>query len=198
MGRPRGRDLSEAGEEGRGPGHVAAIYVPRAGIATALVAGRVGTLGRDAVRRYIAAIVNPHSCCSRSHLRHHRQRSHRSLLADLRTWATCGRAHGVRGDSIETFDAVILGSWTGTQRRQDHPARYVGARDRHRRRAGHERLARLRGRQAGRRALERLAFSKEPIFGITPIGEMLDALDRPDAPPGDAAGGPSGFRQALQ
>ena len=30
-------------------------------------------------------------------------------------------------------------------------------------------------------------FSKEPIFGITPIGEMLDVLDRPDAPPGDAA-----------
>ncbi len=35
-------------------------------------------------------------------------------------------------------------------------------------------------------------FSREPIFGITPIGEMLDVLDRPDAPAGAEAAGPSG------
>src|SRR5262245_38406702 len=29
------------------------------------------------------------------------------------------------------------------------------------------------------------AFSKEPIFGITPIGEMLSVLDEPETPPGE-------------
>ncbi|MFN8588578.1 MAG: SpoIVB peptidase S55 domain-containing protein [Candidatus Eisenbacteria bacterium] len=36
-------------------------------------------------------------------------------------------------------------------------------------------------------------FSREPIFGITPIGEMLDVLDLPEPAPGEAAGGPSGL-----
>lgn len=35
-------------------------------------------------------------------------------------------------------------------------------------------------------------FSKEPIFGITPIGEMLDVLDAPDVPSA-ATAGPAGL-----
>ena len=38
------------------------------------------------------------------------------------------------------------------------------------------------------------AFSKEPLFGVTPIGEMLDVLDQPRRPTGGVAtsAGPSG------
>ena len=35
-------------------------------------------------------------------------------------------------------------------------------------------------------------FSREPIFGITPIGEMLDVLDRPMRAGAAASAGPSG------
>jgi hypothetical protein len=35
-------------------------------------------------------------------------------------------------------------------------------------------------------------FSKEPVFGITPIGEMLKVLDQPDLPPGEGTPGPVG------
>ncbi len=35
-------------------------------------------------------------------------------------------------------------------------------------------------------------FSKEPVFGITPIQEMLAVLDLPDAPPGEPSNGPAG------
>ena len=102
------------------------------------------------------------------------------------------------GDSIETFDAVILGVMDGG--RSD--GRIILAR------ATSERVIAtgvaqgmsgspvyVDGKLVG--ALSSgWAFSKEPIFGITPIGEMLDVLDRPDAPPGDAAGGPSGLDEA--
>ena len=36
------------------------------------------------------------------------------------------------------------------------------------------------------------AFSKEPMFGITPIGEMLSVLDEPESPAGEATPGPVG------
>src|SRR5205814_8469537 len=35
-------------------------------------------------------------------------------------------------------------------------------------------------------------FSREPIFGITPIGEMLRVLDHPDSPSRDETAGPEG------
>ena len=41
------------------------------------------------------------------------------------------------------------------------------------------------------------SFSKEPVFGITPIGEMLSVLDQPDAPPGEGTTGPSGLEPAA-
>src|SRR5215470_6867226 len=37
------------------------------------------------------------------------------------------------------------------------------------------------------------AFSKDPVFGITPIGEMLSGLDQPDTPPGEGTPGPVGI-----
>ena len=40
-------------------------------------------------------------------------------------------------------------------------------------------------------------FSKEPVFGITPIGEMLAVLDQPDLPPGDGTPGPVGVEPAA-
>ena len=40
-------------------------------------------------------------------------------------------------------------------------------------------------------------FSKEPVFGITPIGEMLEVLDQPDLPPGDGTPGPVGVEPAA-
>jgi hypothetical protein len=36
------------------------------------------------------------------------------------------------------------------------------------------------------------AFSKEPIFGVTPIREMLEVLDRPESPNADGTSGPAG------
>ncbi|MBI5169311.1 MAG: hypothetical protein HZA61_07485 [Candidatus Eisenbacteria bacterium] len=98
------------------------------------------------------------------------------------------------GDSIETFDAVILGVMDGG--RSD--GRIILAR------ATSERVIAsgvaqgmsgspvyVDGKLVG--ALSSgWAFSREPIFGITPIGEMLDVLERPDAPAAEAAGGPSG------
>src|SRR5262245_16367900 len=41
------------------------------------------------------------------------------------------------------------------------------------------------------------SFSKEPIFGITPIGEMLSVLDHPDLPPGEGTPGPIGAEPAA-
>src|SRR5262245_58130715 len=36
------------------------------------------------------------------------------------------------------------------------------------------------------------SFSKEPVFGITPIGEMLAVLEQPDVSPGEGTPGPAG------
>src|SRR5205085_1657921 len=36
------------------------------------------------------------------------------------------------------------------------------------------------------------SFTREPLFGITPISEMLDVIDRKDADPAAATSGPSG------
>lgn len=36
------------------------------------------------------------------------------------------------------------------------------------------------------------AFSREPLFGVTPIADMLAVLGQPDAAPGAPSGGPSG------
>jgi hypothetical protein len=40
------------------------------------------------------------------------------------------------------------------------------------------------------------AFTREPLFGITPIGEMLEVLDHPAAGPSDPTAGPSGVEVA--
>lgn len=102
------------------------------------------------------------------------------------------------GDSIETFDAVILGVMDGG--RSDGQVILA--------RATSERVIAcgiaqgmsgspvyVDGKLIG--ALSSgWSFSKEPIFGITPIGEMLDVLDRPDALPGEGSSGPSGVEHA--
>ena len=41
-------------------------------------------------------------------------------------------------------------------------------------------------------------FSKEPIFGITPIGEMLAVLDQPDVPASGASAGPGGLESSSR
>jgi hypothetical protein len=41
------------------------------------------------------------------------------------------------------------------------------------------------------------AFSREPIFGITPIGEMLAVLEAPESPGGEATSGPAGVEPAA-
>lgn len=98
------------------------------------------------------------------------------------------------GDSIETFDAVILGVLPGGRADGD----VILAR------ATTPRVAEsgvaqgmsgspvyVDGRLVG--ALSSgWSFSKEPIFGITPIGEMLEVLDRPESPRPDGTSGPVG------
>ena len=99
------------------------------------------------------------------------------------------------GDSIETFDADIMGVLAGGRAGGD----IILAR------ATSPRVIEtgiaagmsgspvyVDGKMIGALALG-WPFSKEPIFGITPIGEMLPVLDHPDGPAGDLSGGPSGL-----
>lgn len=98
------------------------------------------------------------------------------------------------GDSIETFDAVIVGVLPGGRADGD----VILAR------ATTPRVVAsgvaqgmsgspvyVNGRMIG--ALSSgWAFAKEPVFGITPIGEMLDVLDRPESERADGTSGPAG------
>ncbi len=103
------------------------------------------------------------------------------------------------GDSIETFDAEILGVLPGGRAGGD----VILAR------ATSPRVVEsgiaagmsgspveVDGRLVGALALG-WPFSKEPIFGITPIGEMLPVLEHPDAP-GDATAGPAGLEATAR
>ncbi len=102
------------------------------------------------------------------------------------------------GDSIETFDAVIMGVLPGGRADGD----VILAR------ATSPRVVAsgvaqgmsgspvyVDGRLIG--ALSSgWSFSKEPVFGITPIGEMLDVLDRPEVRTDDGTSGPAGVSPA--
>lgn len=99
-----------------------------------------------------------------------------------------------RGDSIESFDAEIVGVLRGGRSEGD----LILAR------ATSERVVRsgvaqgmsgspvyVDGRLIG--ALSSgWSFSREPLFGITPIGEMLEVLEQPTPRPGGATSGPAG------
>ena len=102
------------------------------------------------------------------------------------------------GDSVESFDAVIVGVMPGGRAEGDLIlARALG-----------ERLERtgvaqgmsgspvyVDGKLIG--ALSSgWAFSKEPIFGITPIGEMLAVLDQPESASSGESPGPVGVDPA--
>ena len=98
------------------------------------------------------------------------------------------------GDSIESFDAVIVGVLPGGRADGD----VILAR------ATTQRVidcgvaqgmsgspVYVNGKLIG--ALSSgWSFSKEPIFGVTPIREMLEVLDRPESPKADGTSGPAG------
>ena len=98
------------------------------------------------------------------------------------------------GDSIETFEAEIVGVLPGGRAEGDLIlARALGARV--------EATGVAQGMSGSPVYVDGKligalssgwAFSKEPIFGITPIGEMLRVLDEPESPPSDATPGPVG------
>jgi hypothetical protein len=98
------------------------------------------------------------------------------------------------GDSVETFEAEIVGVLRGGRAQGD----LILAR------ATTPRVVAsgvaqgmsgspvyVDGRLAG--ALSSgWAFTREPLFGVTPIGEMLDVLDQPAGSPSGPSAGPSG------
>lgn len=99
-----------------------------------------------------------------------------------------------RGDSIETFDAEIVGVLRGGRSEGD----LILAR------ATSERVVRsgvaagmsgspvfVDGRLIGALSAG-WAFTREPLFGVTPIGEMLHVLDLPEARSPGASAGPTG------
>ena len=100
-----------------------------------------------------------------------------------------------RGDSVETFDAEIVGVLRGGRSEGD----LILAR------ATSERVIRsgvaagmsgspvfVNGRLIG--ALSSgWAFSREPLFGITPIGEMMNVLELPETRVPGASAGPTGI-----
>jgi hypothetical protein len=98
------------------------------------------------------------------------------------------------GDSVETFDAEILGVLPGGRSEGDMIlARATSPRV--------EQTGVAQGMSGSPvyvdgKLIGALSsgwtFSKEPVFGITPIGEMLKVLDQPDLPPGDGTPGPVG------
>lgn len=115
-------------------------------------------------------------------------------VSDLRP----GQAAVVRtvfeGDSIESFDAVLVGVLPGGRADGDVIlARATSPR------VVQSGIAQgmsgspvyVEGRLIG--ALSSgWSFSKEPIFGITPIGDMLAVLDRPESANPDGTSGPVG------
>jgi hypothetical protein len=104
------------------------------------------------------------------------------------------------GDSIETFDADIVGVLAGGRAGGD----IILARATSPRVVASGIAAGMSGspvyvdgRLVGALALG-WPFSKEPIFGITPIAEMLAVLDHPEGPAGDLSSGPAGVGVALR
>jgi hypothetical protein len=98
------------------------------------------------------------------------------------------------GDSIETFEAEIVGVLPGGRAEGDLIlARAIGPRL--------EATGVAQGMSGSPVYVDGKligalssgwAFSKDPVFGITPIGEMLSVLDEPDSPTGDGTPGPVG------
>lgn len=98
------------------------------------------------------------------------------------------------GDSIESFDAVIVGVLPGGRADGD----VILARATTARVVASGVAQGMSGSPVyvGGRLVGALSsgwsFSKEPIFGITPIGEMLEVLDRPESARPDGTSGPVG------
>jgi hypothetical protein len=98
------------------------------------------------------------------------------------------------GDSIESFDAVILGVLPGGRADGD----VILARATSPRVIASGVAQGMSGSPVyvGGRLVGALSsgwsFSKEPIFGITPIAEMLEVLDRPESAHPDGTSGPVG------
>lgn len=98
------------------------------------------------------------------------------------------------GDSIETFDAVIVGLLPGGRAGGD----VILARATSARVVASGVAQGMSGSPVyvGGRLVGALSsgwsFSKEPIFGITPIAEMLEVLDRPESGRADGTSGPAG------
>src|SRR5690242_7559199 len=98
------------------------------------------------------------------------------------------------GDSVETFDAVIVGVLPGGRAEGDLIlARATSPRV--------EATGVAQGMSGSPVYVDGKligalssgwAFSKEPIFGITPIGEMLSVLDEPELPSSGESPGPVG------
>ena len=98
------------------------------------------------------------------------------------------------GDSIETFEAEIVGVLPGGRAEGDLIlARATGSRV--------EATGVAQGMSGSPVYVDGKligalssgwAFSKEPVFGITPIGEMLSVLDEPETPTSDGTPGPIG------
>lgn len=100
-----------------------------------------------------------------------------------------------QGDSVETFEAEIVGVMPGGRAEGDLIlARAVGERV--------ERTGVAQGMSGSPVYVDGKligalssgwAFSREPIFGITPIGEMLQVLDQPESVTGPETVGPVGI-----
>src|SRR5690349_14042745 len=98
------------------------------------------------------------------------------------------------GDSVETFDAEILGVLPGGRSEGDMIlARATSPRV--------EQTGVAQGMSGSPVYVDGKligalssgwAFSREPVFGITPIGEMLSVLDEPDSKDTDGTAGPAG------
>lgn len=98
------------------------------------------------------------------------------------------------GDSVETFEAVIVGVMPGGRAEGDLIlARATSPRV--------EATGVAQGMSGSPVYVDGKligalssgwAFSKEPVFGITPIGEMLAVLDQPETDAGDTTPGPVG------
>ena len=115
-------------------------------------------------------------------------------IADIRPGQHATVRTVFAGDSIETFDADIIGVLAGGRAGGD----IILARATTPRVEATGIAAGMSGspvyvdgKLIGALALG-WPFSKEPIFGITPIAEMLAVLDHPDVPAADLSSGPAG------
>ena len=103
------------------------------------------------------------------------------------------------GDSVESFEAVIVGVMPGGRAEGDLIlARALGDRV--------ERTGVAQGMSGSPVYVDGKligalssgwAFSKEPVFGITPIGEMLEVLEQPESPSSGETPGPIGVDPAA-